>query len=285
MSNASLGTLITYNPWAVGPTTLLDDVAAQFDELDVHHVAVVDGERSVIGMLSETDLLRARQSRRAVLVGSGVSDTDDAPQVFARDAMTREVISIGEAADFRAALRLLLERQIHALPVVEENVGNTAQRLVGMVSSRDFLREFSYGNLPASRLPIADLLPANPPQTLAREATLDEALLTMQEAGVTCLAVAQGESSTGVISQRDIVREKCRVEEQAEFHPETRPSAAVRGIARLSPPLRNNQRLFDAASAMIQHGLPAVAVFDQANRLLGLITEDDLLRVLYDALA
>jgi CBS domain-containing protein len=285
MSSTSLGTLITYNPWAVGPTTLLDDVAAQFDELGVHHVAVVDGQRRVIGMLSETDLLRARQSRRAVLVGSGVSDTDDAPLVFARDAMKRDVMSIGEAAGFRTALRLLLDGQIHALPVVEENMGNTEQRLVGMVSSRDFLREFSYGDLPASRQSIAKLLPATPPQTLSPEATLDEALLTMQEAGVTCLGVAQGESSVGIISQRDIVREKCRVEEQAEFHPETRPSTAVRGIARLSPPLKSNQRLFEAASAMIQHGLPAVAVFDQANRLLGMITEDDLLRVLYDALA
>src|SRR5947208_13125528 len=114
MTKTSLGTLITYNPWAVGPTTLLDDVAERFDELGVHHVTVVDGERRVIGMLSETDVLRARQSRRAVLVGSGVSDTDDAPLVFARDAMTREVVSIEPTADFRAALRLLLERQIHA---------------------------------------------------------------------------------------------------------------------------------------------------------------------------
>ena len=46
MSGTSLGTLVTYNPWSIGPTALLDDVAARFDELRIHHVAVVDAERA-----------------------------------------------------------------------------------------------------------------------------------------------------------------------------------------------------------------------------------------------
>jgi Mg/Co/Ni transporter MgtE len=34
---------------------------------------------------------------------------------------------------------------------------------------------------------------------------------------------------------------------------------------------------------MIQHNLAAVTVVNQANRLLGVITEDDILRVMRDA--
>src|SRR4051794_13709278 len=90
MSSTNLGTLITYNPWSVGPTALLDDVAARFEELRIHHVAVVDAERRVIGMLSETDLLRARQTQRLALIGGNISDTDEAPLIFARDAMVRD---------------------------------------------------------------------------------------------------------------------------------------------------------------------------------------------------
>jgi CBS domain-containing protein len=41
--------------------------------------------------------------------------------------------------------------------------------------------------------------------------------------------------------------------------------------------------LCEAAAAMVEHGLPAVTVVNQSNRHLGLITEDDLLGVLYDA--
>jgi CBS domain-containing protein len=276
MSRTSLGTLVTYNPWSVGPTELLTDVAARFQEMGLHHVAVVDSERRAIGILSETDLLRARQTQRAVLVGAGTHDTGDAPLIFARDVMTRDIVSVPPTASFRDALDLLLKRQIHALPVIDQG------RLVGMICSRDFLREFSYGELPGTREPIAGLLAGKPPETIGPDMSLDDALLLMHEAGVACLAVVQGDCPLGVVSQRDIVREKCRVEEQAEFHPEMRPANSVMQVTRNSPAIRSGQRLCEAAAAMIDHNLPAVTVVNQSNRLLGLITEDDLLRVLYD---
>lgn len=279
MSGTSLGTLITYNPWSIGPTALLDEIGARFEELHCHHVTVVDDERHVLGMVSETDLIRARQSQRLAVVLAGGGDVAESGAVFARDAMSREVLTIEMSATFRAALALLLERRIHALPVVQN------ESLIGMISSRDFLREFSYGELPGSREPVASLLTAEPPESLAPEMSLDEALIAMQDAGVSSLVVAQGDCPIGLVSQREIVREKCRLDEQAEFHPEMCASAPLLKVARNSPPIRSGQRLCEAAAAMIDHGLPAVIVVNPSNRLLGLITEDDLLRVLYDALA
>jgi CBS domain-containing protein len=276
MSGTKLGTLVTYNPWSIGPTALLEDVAARFAELGIHHVAVVAADRGVIGMLSETDLLRARQAQRLALVGAGASDTDDAPLVFARDVMSRDIVSIPTSADFRQALDLLLQRRIHALPVVEQG------RLVGMVSSRDFIRELSYGELPGSRQPVASLLPSKPPEGIAPDASLDEVLVTMHDTGVACLAVVQGECPIGVVSQRDIVRERCRLDEQEEMHQEMRLASSIRQVTRNSPAIRSGQRLCEAAAAIIDHHLSAVTVVNQANRLLGLITEDDLLQVLYD---
>lgn len=275
---SSLGTLVTYNPWTVGPSALLQDVAARFDELGVHHVPVVDGERRVIGMLSETDILRCRQASRVVTVG-GCSDTDDAPAVFARDAMARQVVSIVVAASFADALRLLLQKQIHALPVVD------GERLVGMISSRDFLREFSYGELSCSRAPLSSLLEATAPEPLDPDATLDEAFLAMHETGVSCLAVAKGGCPLGILTQRDIVREKCRLNEEDAGLDELRPANTILSAVRSSPTIRPGQRLCEAAAAMIEQRLPAVTIVNQSNRLLGLVTEDDLLRVLYDAQA
>jgi len=280
MSGTNLGTLVTYNPWAVAPTAVLEDIAARFAELRIHHVPVVDSERQLVGIISDTDLLRARQLNRATLVGSSGADTGEAPRVFARDVMTRAVVSVPTTANVRDALALLLKRHIHMLPVVD------AGRLVGIISSRDFLREFSYGEMPGSREPISSLLSGKPPEALPPDTTLDEALLAMQETGVNCLVIGQGDCPVGIVSQRDIVREKCRLEERDGFHADVRPiGGGLLQITRSSPPIRSGQRLCEAAATMIDQILPAVTVVNQSNRLLGLITEDDLLRVMYDALA
>jgi CBS domain-containing protein len=279
MTATCLGTLVTYNPWAIGATALLDDIAVRFEELRIHHVAVVDCERRVIGMLSEADLLRARQAQRVVLVGSGISDTGDAPPVFARDCMSREVFAIPPTAELAAALSLLLDRQVHALPVIAEG------RLVGMVTSRDFLREFSYGELPGSRERVSTLVTAKAPESLAPDTTLDQALLAMHDSGVSCLIVAQGDCPVGIVSQRDIVREKCRLDDQIDEHQQLRPLTTISQVIRKSPAIRSGQRLCEAAATMVEQELPAVAIADPSNHLLGLITEDDLLRVLYDAQA
>lgn len=273
---SSLGTLVTYNPWTVSPSALLSDIAAQFDDLGVHHVPVVDGERRVIGMLSESDLLRCRQAARVVAVGGG-ADTDDAPAVFARDAMTRQVLTVEVQSSFADALKLLLQKQIHALPVVD------GSRLIGMISSRDFLREFSYGEMPCSRAAISSILAATAAEPLDPDASLDEAFLAMHESGLGCLAVAKGGCPLGVIAQRDIVREKCRLIEEDAGLDELRPVATILSAVRSSPAIRPGQRLSEAAAAMIEHKLPAVTIVNQSNRLLGLVTEDDILRVLYDA--
>jgi CBS domain-containing protein len=280
MSGATLGTLVTFNPWTVGPTAALDDIAARFDELHIHHVPVVDGERHVLGMISETDLLRAKQAKRSVSMSGGAGNMAHAAAHLAREAMTRDVVSIATTTEFREALGLLLSRRIHVLPAVEGG------RLVGLISSRDFLREFSYGELPGSREPIASLLRGKPPEPAVPDTTLDEALLLMQETGVNCLVIGQGDCPIGIVCQRDIVREKCRLEEQDQAdHQAPRRAGTLLQITRNCPPIRSGHRLCEAAAAMIDHSLPAVTIVNQSNRLLGLITEDDLLRVLYDALA
>jgi CBS domain-containing protein len=278
MSGATLGTLVTFNPWTVGPTAALDDIAARFDELHIHHVPVVDGERHVIGMISETDLLRARQAKRSVVIAGVTGDVGNAAANLAREAMTRDVVSIATTTEFREALGLLISRRIHVLPAVEGG------RLVGLISSRDFLREFSYGELPGSREPVASLLRGKPPEPAATDTTLDEALLLMQETGVNCLVIGQGDCPIGIVCQRDIVREKCRLEEHDNKNEAPRHGKLLQ-ITRNCPPIRSGQRLCEVAAAMIDHSLPAVTIVNQSNRLLGLITEDDLLRVLYDALA
>jgi CBS domain-containing protein len=213
----------------------------------------------------------------ALAIASG-GEPRESPAVLARDAMSRDVLTVDQSGNFREALNLLLERQIHALPVTRNDC------LVGMISSRDFLREFSYGELPGSRQPIASFLVGMFPDSIRPDTGLNEALEVMRQSARNCLTVAVQEQAAGVVSQRDIVREQCRLLEQAEYHPEMPQDGSVMCIARQSPALGLNSPLCEAAAAMIDHSLPAVTIADRSGKLLGLVTEDDILRVLYDAL-
>jgi CBS domain-containing protein len=242
----------------------------------VHHVPVVDDDRQLIGVVSESDLLRARQQQRVVTVGAGGPEEVNTPPETVADVMTCELVVAGPDDSPRQVLQVLLAHRIHALPVVQ------AARLIGMISSRDFLREFSYGELPCSREPVSKALRAIRWEPLDPDTRLDEAYLAMQEAGANCLAVAQGDCPLGLVSQRDILRARCvAMEECGEELLPTQLPPVVRIMQRATP-IRPGQRLFEAALVMIRENLPAAIVINQANRLMGLVTEDDILRVLHD---
>jgi acetoin utilization protein AcuB len=282
MAVSSLSTLITFNPWAVGPTVPVEEIAEQLKALQIRHVPVVDDQRRVVGMISESDVLRAWQRRAEATSESAPGIAWDG--ALAREIMTREVVTITPQVSFKDALRVLLQRPIHALPVVEND------QLLGVISSRDFLREFSYGELPGGRQTLQELLSTRPVEWLESDMPLEEALLTMQRQGVAALPVVKGGCPLGVVTQRAIVRARRGsgrpASDQVKDAATERPvGAAVGQIAEASPILRPGERLCEAAAAMIHHRTSAVLVVNASHRLLGMVTEDDLLRVLYDALA
>jgi len=89
-------------------------------EFAVGSVVVCDGAR-LVGILTERDVLR--------LAGHGA----DLDGVRVGEAMTPEVVTISADADILAAARLMGERQIRHLPVVE------GENVLGIAGIRDVL--------------------------------------------------------------------------------------------------------------------------------------------------
>ena len=86
----------------------------------VGSIAVCDGSR-LVGILTERDVLG--------LAAEGL-DLDDLP---VREAMTERVVTVSPDADIVATARLMGERHIRHLPVVE------GENLLGIVGIRDVL--------------------------------------------------------------------------------------------------------------------------------------------------
>lgn len=125
------------------------DETASFKQMveliEQHHISalpVVDGERRVMGVVSEADLLlkedRVDPGEHHVFESHRRrQERGKASGTTARELMSSPAITIGPEASVRDAAKVMHDRRIKRLPVVDGD-----GRLVGMISRSDVLRVF-----------------------------------------------------------------------------------------------------------------------------------------------
>ncbi|MCY2926894.1 MAG: diguanylate cyclase [Planctomycetota bacterium] len=111
------GDIVTVLPWEP-----IADVARLMGERNIGAVVVVDEAHQAVGVLSERDIFRGFGSSPQALAGMRVEEI-----------MTRNVIACARGATLAHVNRLMVDKRIRHLPVVENG------RPVAMVSSRDVM--------------------------------------------------------------------------------------------------------------------------------------------------
>jgi CBS domain-containing protein len=137
--------VMTSDVVSVTPETPIKDVAVLLAGRGISGVPVCDADGSVVGVLSEADLLVKQGGPRHVSGGlfAWLVDTASAPDVAklrahtAGEAMTSPAITIGADAPVAEAARTMVDRGINRLPVVEDGA------LVGIVTRADLVRLFT----------------------------------------------------------------------------------------------------------------------------------------------
>lgn len=145
--------------------TSLSDLHRLFLSARVGAIPVVDHDDKLKGIASRSDVVRkyAVEQSLAEMIEPGFDpvqgDDDDAndlraidaigaavgrrlAKMCARDIMISEVVTIGPDATLAEAAKLMLDRRIHRLPVVE------AGCLIGIVSTFDFMSLYASGSTP-----------------------------------------------------------------------------------------------------------------------------------------
>jgi len=133
----------------VRPDTPLKQVAALLVEKRISGVPVVDGDGSVLGVVSEGDFLSkgalggtgpAQRSWFGVLTGGRDLKRAELDRIAARsasEAMTQPARTIGPDETLHRAAHLMVQGSINRLPVVDHG------RLVGIISRADIVRVFA----------------------------------------------------------------------------------------------------------------------------------------------
>jgi len=112
--------VMTSNVEVVHPDTTLQDAAKKMKDLDVGSLPVCDGQR-LLGTVTDRDI-----TVRAVAEGRNPTTTP------VRESMTSGIVYCFEDQDVREAAKLMKEKQIRRLPIL-----NRDKRLVGIVSLGD----------------------------------------------------------------------------------------------------------------------------------------------------
>jgi CBS domain-containing protein len=126
----------------VATGTPLKDVAKLLVSRRISGVPVVDEDGSVLGVVSEADILAKERSRGGnrsllehLLEVNGADTKHDARD--AADAMTSPAVVIRPGRPVAEAAALMLDRSVNRLPVVEKH-----GKLVGIVTRADLVRAF-----------------------------------------------------------------------------------------------------------------------------------------------
>jgi CBS domain-containing protein len=123
-----LSEVMTPAPLAVGPRTSLREAAESMDRLDVGALPVVEDGR-LVGLITDRDV-----TVRATSAGLPPDET------WVEQAMTTDPLACREETEVAEAERLMAERQLRRLPVID-----AAGALVGMVSLGDIAAESEPG--------------------------------------------------------------------------------------------------------------------------------------------
>jgi CBS domain-containing protein len=135
--------VMTKDVVTVQPRTPLKDVAQVLVERRIAGVPVVDEDGTVVGVVSEGDILvKERDRNGAGSLFGHFFDLDDSDRAKhdardAADAMTAPAVTIRPSRPLAEAASLMLDRGVNRLPVVDRN-----GRLVGIVTRADLVRAF-----------------------------------------------------------------------------------------------------------------------------------------------
>jgi len=133
--------LMTTKVVTVTPETSLKDVARLLVENRISGVPVCDADGVVLGVVSEADILAKEEGLvERGLLASVLEFGPDAQKINARtagEAMSAPPITIAPGRPVSEGARLMVERGITRLPVVEDD------RLAGIVTRADLVAAFT----------------------------------------------------------------------------------------------------------------------------------------------
>ena len=129
-----VGKRMTPNPITVGPDFSIAEAMEMMTRENVRRFPVVDKERKLVGIVTQTDLFHASPSSATSLSMWEISYL--LGQIKVKEVMTKKVMTVTEDTTLEDAARLMVDNKIGSLPVVRDG------SVSGIITESDVFRVF-----------------------------------------------------------------------------------------------------------------------------------------------
>jgi len=127
---------MTRNVVSIGPDASILEARELLNRHRIHQLPVVDRENTVVGIVTDRDILRAMPSG-LLNEAEAQREQERLAQLSIEDIMSREVITVSPMHTLEDALLLMERTPVGAFPVVDQR-----GKLQGIISIRDLMRAF-----------------------------------------------------------------------------------------------------------------------------------------------
>lgn len=201
----------------------------------------LNGVSSLLGQLH-----RQAQSQASSALGR-----PDAFNTVLTEFVSRDPVTCGPLTPLREAVRLMHDKQVGSVAVVDEN------RLSGIFTMRDLRREVASEHFNLER-PIGEIMTPQPLRLPASAQAFDAALLMAQHR-IGHMCVVEGERLVGVISERDLFAlQRLSLVQTARA---LRHAASIAALAAL------REQVVPVISGMMAHGADAAQLMRVVTQL------------------
>ncbi len=137
MQDLLIQDIMTTDLYTVNHDEIVSEVAKLFDQQAFHHVLVVNNDGDLEGVISSTDLDRAKSG--VSLFRNPKKEEYDATilrSLRACDIMTKDVVTLQSTDSIRRAYEIFKKNKFHAIPIISRGM------LKGIVTPIDILDHF-----------------------------------------------------------------------------------------------------------------------------------------------
>jgi CBS domain-containing protein len=188
-----------------------------------------------------------------------------------RQLMTSRVTTLAPDDDLALALQMMLWSSVRHLPVVEDG------RLVGLVTEHDILLPRHVARFDMHLRQRVREIMHQPVKTVHPDEDVHAAAALMTAAHVHCLPVVIGDELVGILTSSDLLANQGRPTSFAGRGPRV-----LDVMTRTPISFRGEARLFDVVLRMVREGIRHIPIVDEANRVVGIVSDRDVRVVVGD---